>query len=433
MQALLGDYEPGFLFKHVYLMLLPSDLRQQLLDAPFPNMQALGRRADELKMARHLALDALEVHPTADDYPQVGALIARITTAPRQPSRRWLHTETMFAVAQKKWLFIYDNQGIELHRRLTFNDVLRMEFLPYHFLLATCSAPRFLQYLDISVGKEVAAICTKAGRLDVMTHNPHNGIVHLGHPQGTVTLWSPNVKEPLVKMLCHKGGVRAVAVDKSGLYMATSGLDHKLNIFDVRTYKPLHSYLLPAGAAHLTFNQRDLLGVACGNTVHVYKDVRSATVRSPYLTHAVRQAVHGLQFCPYEDVLGVGHGLGFTSMLVPDSAVVPEDWRLQPELISLEPELLGQVDPLSLEQRHRDRVQRLGYDPTDTDNFEPRRRLKGRSSSGNLERRKKLVASGNRRDRVRRSVEQKVKAQKQQKMAAPTPSLPPSALTRFHT
>ncbi|XP_078286330.1 WD repeat-containing protein 46-like [Rhinoraja longicauda] len=409
-------------------------------------------RINYTRNGRHLLLAGRRGHVAALDW-HTKRLLCEMNVMERVNDIRWLHTETMFAVAQKKWLFIYDNQGIELHCLKTFNDVLRMEFLPYHFLLATCSAPGFLQYLDISVGKEVAAICTKAGRLDVMTHNPHNGIVHLGHLQGTVTLWSPNVKEPLVKMLCHKGGVRAVAVDKSGLYMATSGLDHKLNIFDVRTYKPLHSYLLPAGAAHLTFSQRRPAG---GRPVQVYKDVRSATVRGPYLTHAVRQVVHGLQFCPYEDVLGVGSpGWASPSMLVPGAGEANfdglecnpyrskkqrQEWevkalleKLQPELISLEPERLGQVDPLSLEQRHRDRVQRLGYDPTDTDKFEPRQRMKGRSSSGNLERRKKLVASGNRRDRVRRSVEQKVKAQKQQKMAAPTPSLPPSALTRFHT
>ena len=33
---------------------------------------------------------------------------------------------------------------------------------------------------------------------------------------GTVTMWMPNSKEPQMKMLCHGGATRSVAVDATG-------------------------------------------------------------------------------------------------------------------------------------------------------------------------------------------------------------------------
>ncbi|XP_054644661.1 WD repeat-containing protein 46 isoform X2 [Dunckerocampus dactyliophorus] len=394
-------------------------------------------RLDYSKTGRHLLLGGRRGHVACVDW-QSKQLMCEINVMESINDVRWLHTETMFAVAQKKWLYIYDSNGIELHCIRKFNDILRMQFLPYHFLLATASATSFLQYLDVSVGKEVATICTKMGRLDVMCQNPYNAIIHLGHPNGTVTLWSPNQKEAVVKMLCHQGGVRSVTVDKTGTYMVTSGMDKKLKVFDIRKFQPVKSYFLPEGASCLSLSQRGLLSAATGDVIQVYRDVWSTdTVTKPYMAHRVRAAAWGLHFCPFEDVLGVGHGQGFTSMLVPGagepnfdgldsnpyrSTKQRQEWevkalleKIQPDLISLDPRELGKVDVATFQQRHQDRVEALGFDPLARERFVPKYKKKGRSSTGNVERRKKQVAHGGKRALIVQSMEDKMKMQKERK------------------
>ena len=49
--------------------------------------------------------------------------------------------------------------------------------------------------------------------------------------------------------------------------------------------------------------------------VKVYRDVTSSPAL--YLTHSLTDSGRTVKFCPYEDVLGVGHGTGFSSLLVP--------------------------------------------------------------------------------------------------------------------
>jgi len=165
---------------------------------------------------------------------------------------RWLHNETLFAVAQNKWTYVYDNQGIEVHCLKKLDRVMKLDFLPYHFLLVgghqsgmsyeiklvligntylnvdrilheqgsvnnvICHALGFLSWVDVSIGKIVAQFGTRKGPLGVLTSNPSNAIVHCGHPNGVVSLWSPNVKEPMASILCHGSSVSSIAVDSVG-------------------------------------------------------------------------------------------------------------------------------------------------------------------------------------------------------------------------
>lgn len=49
----------------------------------------------------------------------------------------FLHNHTMVAVAQQKYVYIYDQNGIELHCLRRQLEVESLHFLPYHFLLTS--------------------------------------------------------------------------------------------------------------------------------------------------------------------------------------------------------------------------------------------------------------------------------------------------------
>ena len=59
------------------------------------------------------------------------------------------------------------------------------------------------------------------------------------------------------------------------------------------------------------------LGVSMDKEVHLYKDACTKAVEYPYLKHTVNKSIHDIHFVPYEDVLGIGHSSGFSSILVP--------------------------------------------------------------------------------------------------------------------
>jgi len=85
---------------------------------------------------------------------------------------QFLHNQSMFAVAQKKHLYIYDQSGIELHCMKDHLEPSFLDFLPYHFLLVTATKAGYLKYLDVSMGQELAEIKTKRGQPTCMRQNP---------------------------------------------------------------------------------------------------------------------------------------------------------------------------------------------------------------------------------------------------------------------
>nr|CAD7416503.1 unnamed protein product [Timema poppensis] len=134
-------------------------------------------------------------------------------------------------------------------------------------------------------------------------------------------MWTPNMREPVAKMLCHPQPVQAVAVDSVGTYMATASVGSSLKIWDVRMLSgPLQDYKLRGAPSSLAFSQRGMLAVGAGNMVEVYRDCCKQATDRPYLRHNMARPVGNLQFCAFEDVLGVATGTGFTSLLIPGCA-----------------------------------------------------------------------------------------------------------------
>lgn len=147
-----------------------------------------------------------------------------------------------------------------------------------------------------------------------------------------MTLWSPNLPTPHVRLLAHLGPLTSISVDPStssqGRYLATSGLDGRVKIWDQRNYaRPLKEWTSRREIASLAFSQRGLLAIGAGSTVQVYDDgvTKTGNARSvgpfgpqPYLTNVLGgRAIRDVSWCPFEDVLGVGTNQGFQTLLVP--------------------------------------------------------------------------------------------------------------------
>ncbi|KAJ3343326.1 Small subunit (SSU) processome component, partial [Kappamyces sp. JEL0680] len=384
---------------------------------------------DYTRNGRHLLLGGLKGHIAAFDWQQ-GKLACELHVRETVRDVTWLHNDTMFAVAQKKYTYIYDKTGMELHTLRHHIEVNRLEFLPYHFLLASVGNAGWLRYQDTSTGKLVAEQRTRLGKCATMAQNPYNAIINLGH-------------------------ANAIAIDNSGKYMATAGLDGQLKIWDIRTYKEIDAYFTTTPAATLSFSAKGLLAAGAGPRVTIWKDLSQQKQKEPYMTHMLpSSSLAQLQFCPFEDVLGLGHKKGFSSMIVPGSGEPNFDTleanpyqtnkqrqenevhalleKIQPEMITLDPTFVGKLDRASADVINEE-AKKEWEAKHPHEKYDPKMKARGKSSSQRRYLRKQTNIVDEKRLELKEQLEkaQKESTEAKKKAAEEREKEPRTALDRF--
>lgn len=371
--------------------------------------------ADYTRNGKELLLAGRKGHVATMDW-RDGKLGCELQLGETVRDAKWLHNNQYFAVAQKKSVYIYDHAGVELHNLQDHVEVTNMEFLPYHFLLATIGNAGYLKYQDTSTGKLVMQMPTKQGSPTAFGQNPRNAIIHVGHQNGTVSMWSPNDTKPLVKVLAHRGPVRSLAMDREGRYMVTTGQDMKMSVWDIRQFKEVNKYFLRQPGASVSISDRNITAVGWGTQVTMWRGLfdknvsDQVKVQSPYMAWGGEgQHVERVRWCPFEDILGISHNKGFSSAIVPGAGEPNFDAlevnpyenskqrqeaevrsllnKLQPEMISLDPDFVGNLDLASAAQRKKE--QDLDAKPED-----PIAQLKNRGRGKNSSLRKYLRKKG---------------------------------------
>lgn len=139
---------------------------------------------DYTRNGKDLILAGRKGHVATMDWRE-GKLGCELQLGETVRDAKWLHNNQLFAVAQKKYVYIYDGAGVELHCLKKHIEVTNMEFLPYHYLLATVvckkNTPFNCVYL-IFLGKCWTFKISRYLNRSIGNGNAHKiGIAYLSH------------------------------------------------------------------------------------------------------------------------------------------------------------------------------------------------------------------------------------------------------------
>jgi U3 small nucleolar RNA-associated protein 7 len=204
------------------------------------------------------------------------------------------------------------------------------------------------------------------------------------------------------------------------------------------TSRQVNNYFTRAPASSVSISDGGLTAVGWGTSTTIWKGLytkhraEQEKIVSPYMSWGGEgKAVERVRFCPLDDVLGIGHDEGFSSIIVPgageanfdalevnpfETAKQRQDTeiksllnKLQPDMIALDSNFIGGLDLRSDQLRQAEKD--LDAKPVDIET-EIRNRAKGKNSA--LRKYLRKQRSKNIIDEKRLKVEELWKEQQQQ-------------------
>lgn len=165
--------------------------------------------------------------------------------------------------------------------------------------------------------------------------------------------------------------------------MVSTGQDLKMGVWDVRMFREVNHYYLRRPGSSAAVSDRGLVAIGWGTQTSVWKGLFDKSkddqekVKAPYMGWgAEAKTIERVKWCPFEDVLGISHDKGFSSIIIPGAGepnfdaleINPYETtkqrqegevkallnKLQPEMISLNPEYIGSLDLASAAARKKE-------------------------------------------------------------------------------